>query len=295
MSRGYKRDKLNRKQSAEFMELLNKMRTDQERDDIRQEKKARNAGPRGRSHERYKSFGFAFTEIDSERPSQEIKPKKEYVWTEGQQEAIDLAELNDILVISAPAGTGKTHIAAEIAVKRLLNEGKSIKISRPAVEASDNSLGFLPGNIDSKMQAYVQPIHDLIEKMTDARTLKEFIRSKKVEVRPINYMRGCTFDDCTVIIDEAQNMTDHDLKLIVTRIGENTKIIITGDEDQCDLTLPEGKLNGIQKAKEVFGSGSIDGAAVVGEHLHQIVRNFTPFGYLKDREGSNRTPNDDIR
>jgi phosphate starvation-inducible PhoH-like protein len=155
--------------------------------------------------------------------------------TEGQQDYLDAINENVVTLCSGLAGTGKTYIAVVRAVE-LLQEGqyKRIVIARPAVECG-KSLGFLPGNEDEKVAPYMRPIKDILHELIDAKQLEEYIKNETIEFCALTYMRGRTLNNCIMILDEAQNATWEELMMFLTRIGKNSKIIISGDETQEDV------------------------------------------------------------
>ena len=164
--------------------------------------------------------------------------------TANQRAMIESAVRNDIVFALGPAGTGKTYTAVAMAVKALRNrEIRKIILSRPAVEAGEN-LGFLPGDLKEKIDPYLRPLYDALEDMIPPEKLKAMIESRSIEIAPMAFMRGRTLDNCYVILDEAQNSTDMQLKMFLTRMGPNAKLMITGDLSQIDL--PKKSLSGLQ-------------------------------------------------
>ncbi|MDE6391565.1 MAG: PhoH family protein, partial [Duncaniella sp.] len=142
---------------------------------------------------------------------------------------------NDLTFALGPAGTGKTYIAIALAVKALKNrEVRKIILSRPAVEAGEK-LGFLPGDMKDKIDPYLQPLYDALEDMIPAVKLKEYMESNVIQIAPLAFMRGRTLNDAVIVLDEAQNTTVHQIKMFLTRLGTNAKMIITGDATQIDL------------------------------------------------------------
>lgn len=170
-----------------------------------------------------------------EQVKKEIETKKKVKGlTEGQQDYLDAINESVITLCAGCAGTGKTYIAVARAVE-LLQEGryKRIVIARPAVECG-KSLGFLPGNEDEKVAPYMRPIRDILHELIDTKQLEEYIKNEIIEFCALTYMRGRTLNDCIMILDEAQNATWEELLMFLTRIGKNSKIIISGDESQED-------------------------------------------------------------
>lgn len=179
---------------------------------------------------------------------------------ENQQKLVQAFRKNDMVFALGPAGTGKTYIAIALAVKALKNkEVKRIILSRPAVEAGEK-LGFLPGDMKDKIDPYLQPLYDALEDMITPAKLKDYIENKTVQIAPLAFMRGRTLNDAVIILDEAQNTTTHQIKMFMTRLGMNAKMIITGDVTQIDL--PPSQLSGLKHALRVLnnveGIGRID-------------------------------------
>ncbi len=180
--------------------------------------------------------------------------------TENQQKLVKAFETNDMLFAIGPAGSGKTYTAIALAVRALKNkEIKKIILSRPAVEAGEK-LGFLPGDMKDKIDPYLQPLYDALEDMIPLAKLKEYMENKIIQIAPLAFMRGRTLSDAVVILDEAQNTTVHQIKMFLTRMGMNTKMIITGDITQIDLPVsqPSGLLQALHILKDVTGIARID-------------------------------------
>jgi phosphate starvation-inducible PhoH-like protein len=193
--------------------------------------------------------------------------------TANQRAMVDAAAQNDIVFAVGPAGTGKTYTAVAIAVKALKNkEVRKIIITRPAVEAGEN-LGFLPGDLKEKIDPYLRPIYDALDDMIPAEKLKLYIENRTIEIAPLAYMRGRTLNNAFILLDEAQNTTSMQIKMFLTRMGPNSKTIITGDKTQVDL--PKNQRSGLGHAleilKDVKGIGfvQLDGRDVV---RHRLVR-----------------------
>src|SRR6266705_5345512 len=176
-----------------------------------------------------------------------------------QKMYLEAIEKNDMVFGVGPAGTGKTYLAVAMAVSALLSKQVSrIVLARPAVEAGER-LGFLPGTLQEKVDPYMRPLYDALYDMLDVDKLERFLEKGIVEVAPLAFMRGRTLNDSFVILDEAQNTTSEQMKMFLTRLGFNSKAVITGDITQIDL--PPGKKSGLIEALEVCGK--IDGIAVV--------------------------------
>lgn len=167
---------------------------------------------------------------------------------------------NDLTFALGPAGTGKTYIAIALAVRALKNkECRRLILSRPAVEAGEK-LGFLPGDMKDKIDPYLQPLYDALEDMVPALKLKEYMDSGAIQIAPLAFMRGRTLNDAVIILDEAQNTTTHQMKMFLTRLGFNSKMVVTGDVTQIDLprTVRSGLLNALRILKGVKGIGVIE-------------------------------------
>lgn len=170
--------------------------------------------------------------------------------TANQRKMVEYVAKNDVVFAVGPAGTGKTYTAVACAVKALKNkEIKRIILARPAVEAGEN-LGFLPGDMKDKIDPYLRPLYDALDDMIPTDKLKAMIESRTVEIAPMAFMRGRTLDNCYVILDEAQNATDSQLKMFLTRMGPSAKVIITGDLTQVDL--PRNQPSGLNKAIKIL-------------------------------------------
>jgi phosphate starvation-inducible protein PhoH and related proteins len=188
--------------------------------------------------------------------------------TANQQLMVKSAVKNDIIFAIGPAGTGKTYTAVAIAVKALKErEIRKIILTRPAVEAGEN-LGFLPGDLKEKVDPYLRPLYDALEDMIPMDKLKSMIESRTVEVAPLAFMRGRTLDNCYVILDEAQNSTHLQLKMFLTRMGPNAKMIITGDLTQIDL--PKKHQSGLFQAIGLLKG--IEGIAKIELNTEDVVR-----------------------
>lgn len=180
--------------------------------------------------------------------------------TENQQLLVKAFEENDLVFATGPAGSGKTFVAIALAVKALKNkEVRKIILSRPAVEAGEK-LGFLPGEMKDKLDPYLQPLYDALQDMIPAVKLKEYMENNVIQIAPLAFMRGRTLNDAVIILDEAQNTTTHQIKMFLTRLGMNAKMIVTGDMTQIDL--PASVTSGLKEAmgvlKNVSGIGRVE-------------------------------------
>jgi phosphate starvation-inducible PhoH-like protein len=188
--------------------------------------------------------------------------------TANQKKLVQQAEKNDIVFAIGPAGTGKTYTAVALAVRALKNKQvKKIILTRPAVEAGE-SLGFLPGDLKEKIDPYLRPLYDALDDMIPADKLGYYMSTRTIEIAPLAYMRGRTLDNAFIILDEAQNATDLQLKMFLTRIGANAKAIITGDITQVDL--PRNQRSGLQTAVRILNN--IDGIAHIELDEDDVVR-----------------------
>ena len=170
--------------------------------------------------------------------------------TKGQREYVDAIGKHDIVFGMGPAGTGKTYLAMACAVESLRKqEVRRIILTRPAIEAGE-SLGFLPGELQEKMSPYLRPLYDAIYDMMEAERIEKYLETGIVEVAPLAYMRGRTLNDAFIILDEAQNCTAEQMKMFLTRLGFDSKAVITGDMTQSDL--PEGKPIGLLQAQDLL-------------------------------------------
>lgn len=188
--------------------------------------------------------------------------------TANQKLLVAKAERNDVVFAIGPAGTGKTYTAVALAVRALKNKQvKKIILTRPAVEAGE-SLGFLPGDLKEKIDPYLRPLYDALDDMIPADKLGYYMSTRVIEIAPLAYMRGRTLDHAFIILDEAQNSTDLQLKMFLTRIGSNAKAIITGDLSQIDL--PKNQRSGLEKAVRILQN--IDGIAHIELNEEDVVR-----------------------
>lgn len=180
--------------------------------------------------------------------------------TENQQLLVKAFENNDLVFATGPAGSGKTFVAIALAVKALKNkEVRKIILSRPAVEAGEK-LGFLPGEMKDKLDPYLQPLYDALQDMIPAAKLKEYMENNVIQIAPLAFMRGRTLNDAVIILDEAQNTTTHQIKMFLTRLSMNAKMIVTGDVTQIDLppSTTSGLIQAMQILKGVNGIGKIE-------------------------------------
>jgi phosphate starvation-inducible protein PhoH and related proteins len=188
--------------------------------------------------------------------------------TQNQKRMVQLIDKNDIMFAIGPAGTGKTYTAVALAVRALKNKiVKKIILTRPAVEAGEN-LGFLPGDLKEKIDPYLRPLYDALDDMIPADKLGYYMTTRTIEIAPLAYMRGRTLDNAFIILDEAQNATDLQLKMFLTRIGANAKAIITGDTTQIDL--PPKIKSGLEKSARILRN--IDGIAHIELDEEDVVR-----------------------
>ena len=193
--------------------------------------------------------------------------------TTNQRKMVDCIGKSDIVFAIGPAGTGKTYTAVALAVRALKNkEIKRIILTRPAVEAGEN-LGFLPGDLKEKIDPYLRPLYDALDDMIPAEKLKLYLENRTIEIAPLAFMRGRTLDNCFVILDEAQNATDMQLKMFLTRMGPSAKFIVTGDVTQIDL--PKKQQSGLYTALRILTDiKGIDIVYLSGEDVvrHKLVR-----------------------
>lgn len=203
--------------------------------------------------------------------------------TKNQRRMLEVSQKSDIIFAIGPAGTGKTYTAVAIAVMALKNrEVRKVILTRPAVEAGEN-LGFLPGDLKEKIDPYLRPLYDALEDMIPSDKLKSMIESRTVEVAPLAFMRGRTLDNCYVILDEAQNSTDLQLKMFLTRMGPNAKLMITGDLSQIDL--PKKQQSGLHKALKILKN--IEGISIIELDTGDVVRHRLVKEIINAYENSN--------
>ena len=192
-----------------------------------------------------------------------IKPR-----SVNQQKLIEAYQQNDMVFAVGPAGTGKTYLSIALAVKALKEKtAKKIILSRPAVEAGEK-LGFLPGDMKDKIDPYLQPLYDALEDMIPQVKLQDMMEKHVIQIAPLAFMRGRTLSDAVVILDEAQNTTPQQIRMFLTRMGWNTKMIITGDMTQIDL--PKTQKSGLVEALEILKD--VEGIGIVELNRKDIVR-----------------------
>jgi len=218
-----------------------------------------------------------------------IKPK-----SANQYKLVESAMKNDLVFASGPAGTGKTYIAVALAVRALKNkEVKKIVITRPAVEAGEN-LGFLPGDLKEKIDPYLTPIYDALDDMIPSEKLKYYLENRVIEIAPLAYMRGRTLSNAFILLDEAQNTTTMQIKMFLTRLGQNSKAIITGDKSQVDL--PRRQQSGLTQASYILkgipgiGFVELDSKDVVRHKLvKDIIEAYDRFDAAEDEKQEHKT------
>lgn len=192
-----------------------------------------------------------------------IKPR-----TANQRKLVEAAMNNDMVFALGPAGTGKTFLAVALAVRALKNKQvKKIVITRPAVEAGEN-LGFLPGDLKEKIDPYLRPVYDALEDLIPAEKLKFYQERNIIEIAPIAFMRGRTLNHAFILIDEAQNTTAMQMKMILTRLGPHSQMIITGDQSQIDL--PRKQRSGLVEALKILQG--VEGIGIVELYERDVVR-----------------------
>lgn len=203
--------------------------------------------------------------------------------TQNQKKMVHAVDRNDIVFAIGPAGTGKTYTAVALAVRALKNKlVKKIILTRPAVEAGE-SLGFLPGDLKEKIDPYLRPLYDALDDMIPADKLGYYMSTRTIEIAPLAYMRGRTLDNAFIILDEAQNTNDLQLKMFLTRIGANAKAIITGDPTQVDL--PRNMRSGLEKSTRILKS--IEGIAHIELTEEDVVRHRLVKAIIKAYEREN--------
>ena len=188
--------------------------------------------------------------------------------SENQQKLVDAFENNDMIFATGPAGTGKTYLSIALAVRALKEKAiRKIILSRPAVEAGEK-LGFLPGDMKDKIDPYLQPLYDALEDMLPAVKLQDMMEKNIIQIAPLAFMRGRTLSDAVVILDEAQNTTTAQLRMFLTRMGWNAKMVITGDMTQIDL--PRGQRSGLAESLDILKN--VEGIGFVSLGQKDIVR-----------------------
>lgn len=209
--------------------------------------------------------------------------------TPNQKLLVDTFLKNDLTFALGPAGTGKTYVAIALAVRALKNrEVRKIILSRPAVEAGEK-LGFLPGDMKDKIDPYLQPLYDALEDMIPAVKLREYMETNVIQIAPLAFMRGRTLNDAVIVLDEAQNTTTHQIKMFLTRLGMNAKMIITGDITQIDL--PRSTVSGLVQALRVLHDIPGIGRVEFGKKdivRHQLVQRIVQAYESYDKEQADR-------
>ena len=227
-------------------------------------------GTLSQSKDIYKAIGYTAS----------LKPIR--LKTVGQADYYNAVRNNDIVFAIGPAGTGKTYLAVVMAVNALKNnEIKRIVLTRPAVEAGE-SLGFLPGDLKEKVDPYLTPLYDALYELLGQEKTDSYIERKIIEVAPLAFMRGRTLNDAYILLDEAQNTSSSQMKMFLTRLGNNSKMIISGDVTQIDISL-KGTFNGLIEASELLSD--LDGIGVVYLSNRDIVRNPLVSKILKKYDG----------
>lgn len=216
---------------------------------------------------------FGLDEADNETILHGVGGKIIKARTVNQSRLVESIATNDLVFAVGPAGTGKTYTGVAMAVKALKNKDvKRIVLTRPAVEAGEN-LGFLPGDLKEKLDPYMQPLYDALRDMIPAEKLASYIEKGTIQIAPMAFMRGRTLDDAFVILDEAQNTTHNQMKMFLTRMGKNTKFVITGDPGQIDL--PRRVISGLKEALLILSDvKGIDVIQLDGRDVirHQLVK-----------------------
>lgn len=209
-----------------------------------------------------------------------LKSKTNKIQTPKQKKYTELLQNRDtnLVIAHGPAGTGKSWLACKIAIEQLKeNKVNKIVLTRPIVSVEDEDLGFLPGNIDEKMNPWIQPLYDIFIDEQSKAELNSMLKSGKIEIVPIGFMRGRTFTDTYVIADEMQNSSPSQMKMILTRLGENSKIVVTGDTSQCDLELSENGLDNLLKLLKKYYENTYemygDNIGIIEMNSEDIKRN----------------------
>lgn len=208
--------------------------------------------------------------------------------TQNQKRMVEASRKHDLVFATGPAGTGKTYTAVALAVRALKNkEVKKIIITRPAVEAGEN-LGFLPGDLKEKIDPYLRPIYDALDDMLPPEKIKFYQENRIIEIAPLAYMRGRTLNHAFILLDEAQNTTPSQIKMFLTRMGPNSKVIVTGDMTQVDL--PRNQQSGLTDAYHILKH--IPGIAFIHLDSTDVVRHKLVREIVKayEREDENRHP-----
>lgn len=209
-----------------------------------------------------------FVNLYDEEIGRTVKGKTIRIKTLGQKQYVDAIKKNDLVFGIGPAGTGKTYLAVVMAVNALKNgQVNKIILTRPAVEAGE-SLGFLPGDLKEKVDPYLRPLYDALHDVSGAEHTQRLIERGIIEIAPLAYMRGRTLDDAFVILDEAQNTTQAQMKMFLTRLGFGSKMVITGDQTQIDL--PKGAKSGLIAAEEILKD--VNGLSFIFLERSDVVR-----------------------
>jgi phosphate starvation-inducible PhoH-like protein len=215
------------------------------------------------------------------RPDIRIKPR-----TRGQRHYLDAIKGNELTIAIGPAGTGKTYLAMAAAVSALLNkEVNRLVLTRPAVEAGE-SLGFLPGDLQQKVNPYLRPLYDALYSMVDVDRVRRLIDREMIEVAPLAFMRGRTLDQAFAILDEAQNTTTEQMKMFLTRLGEGTRAVVTGDITQIDL--PKGAKSGLVEARRILRG--THGISIIHLTRSDVVRHPLVQGIVDAYEADEKKP-----
>jgi len=211
--------------------------------------------------------------------------------TPNQQRLIDAYKNNDMIFAVGPAGTGKTYLSIALAVKALKDKtAKKIILSRPAVEAGEK-LGFLPGDMRDKIDPYLQPLYDALEDMLPQVKLQDMMEKNVIQIAPLAFMRGRTLNDAVVILDEAQNTTPAQIRMFLTRMGWNTKMIVTGDMTQIDL--PHSQKSGLIEALHILNN--VEGIGVINLDKADIVRHKLVTRIVNAYESYDRERRNDVK
>ncbi len=230
--------------------------------------------------------GFADTEGDGiilyGTKGNPIKPK-----TPNQIKLVQLVKDNDLVFALGPAGTGKTYISVSLAVQALKNKQvKKIIITRPAVEAGEN-LGFLPGDLKEKIDPYLRPIYDALNDMVPFEKLQYYMEREIIEIAPLAYMRGRTLNNAFILLDEGQNTTPMQMKMFLTRMGPESKMIVTGDISQVDL--PSNQRSGLKEATRILGR--VKGIGIIELNERDVVRHKLVREIIEAYDKDQRVPN----
>ena len=210
--------------------------------------------------------------------------------TVGQKRYVDAIKKNMVVFGVGPAGTGKTYLAVALAVSAFKNkEVEKIILTRPAVEAGEK-LGFLPGDLQNKVDPYLRPLYDALQEMLGMDGYLKLIERGVIEIAPLAYMRGRTLSNAFIILDEAQNTTKEQMKMFLTRMGEGSRMVITGDLTQIDL--PEGKKSGLKHATRILGN--INGIGVIYLTASDVVRHSLVMEIIRAYERAETTENKEL-